>query len=54
MIVIGFLIYGPVMLIGLHAGAGAEKSGGHGGGLYRPVRLPRRFGRGERHRGLYR
>jgi OPA family glycerol-3-phosphate transporter-like MFS transporter len=26
-IVIGFLIYGPVMLIGLHAGAGTEKSG---------------------------
>ncbi len=31
MIIIGFLIYGPVMLIGLHALKPAPKSGGYGG-----------------------
>ncbi len=36
------------------AGAGAEKSGRHGGGLYRSVRLPRRFGGGQRHCRLHR
>lgn len=55
MIVIGFLIYGPVMLIGLHAlEPGAEESGRHGGRLYRSVWLPRRFSGGKCHRRLYR
>ncbi len=59
MIVIGFLIYGPVMLIGLHAlELAPKKSGRYGSGLYRAVWLPGRFGGGERdcwlHRGLLR
>ena len=34
MIVIGFLIYGPVMLIGLHcAGTGTEKAAGTAAGF---------------------
>ncbi len=37
MIVIGFLIYGPVMLIGLHALELAPKSGRYGSGFYRAV-----------------
>lgn len=41
MIVIGFLIYGPVMLIGLHAlELAPKKSGRYGSGLYRAVWLP--------------
>ena len=44
MIVIGFLIYGPVMLIGLHALELAPKSGRHCGRLYRSVRLSGRIG----------
>ena len=39
MIVIGFLIYGPVMLIGLHALELAPKSSRYGGRLYRSVWL---------------
>ncbi len=55
MIIIGFLIYGPVMLIGLHAlELAPKKSGGYGGGLYRSVWLPGRFCRCKRHCGLYR
>lgn len=54
MIVIGFLIYGPVMLIGLHALELAPKKR-----LARRQVLPAcsvtwRLGRGKRHRGLYR
>lgn len=54
MIIIGFLIYGPVMLIGLHALELAPKSGGNGSWLYRSVRLSRRFCGCERHCWLHR
>ncbi len=40
MIVIGFLIYGPVMLIGLHALELAPKSGWHCRRFYRFIWLP--------------
>lgn len=54
MIIIGFLIYGPVMLIGLHALELAPKSRRHRRGLHRPVWLSRRLRGRERHRWLYR
>ncbi|GHK57345.1 hypothetical protein KPZU09_70810 [Klebsiella pneumoniae] len=54
MIIIGFLIYGPVMLIGLHALELAPKSRRDRRGLHRPVRLSWRFRGRERYRRLHR
>lgn len=55
MIVIGFLIYGPVMLIGLHALVfGTEKSGRYGGGFHWFIRLSWRVGGGQRDCRLHR
>ncbi|SXE24696.1 glycerol-3-phosphate transporter [Klebsiella variicola] len=55
MIIIGFLIYGPVMLIGLHAlELAPKKSRRYRCGLHRSVWLSRRFRSRERHRRLHR
>jgi MFS transporter, OPA family, glycerol-3-phosphate transporter len=55
MITIGFLIYGPVMLIGLHAlELAPKKAAGTAAGFTGSVRLPGRLCCSQRHRRLHR